>query len=85
MPGWPCRNLTVSSFPAQVVDIPESLLEDHDLTVDYILTPTRVITTGCARPKPTGIVWSKVGHHAANVAQCRSVSRNVPCVLAATH
>ncbi|OBS75052.1 hypothetical protein A6R68_14411 [Neotoma lepida] len=44
----------------QVVDIPEALLEDHDLTVDYIVTPTRVIATGCARPKPTGIIWSKV-------------------------
>ncbi|XP_008838796.1 methenyltetrahydrofolate synthase domain-containing protein isoform X2 [Nannospalax galili] len=44
----------------QVVDIPEMLLEDHDLTVDYIITPTRVIATGCARPKPAGIVWSKV-------------------------
>ncbi|XP_051057605.1 methenyltetrahydrofolate synthase domain-containing protein isoform X1 [Phodopus roborovskii] len=44
----------------QVVDIPEALLEDHDLTVDYIITPTRVIATGCARPKPTGIIWSKV-------------------------
>ncbi|XP_057567243.1 methenyltetrahydrofolate synthase domain-containing protein isoform X1 [Hippopotamus amphibius kiboko] len=43
----------------QVVDIPETLLEDHDLTVDYILTPTRVITTGCERPKPAGIAWSK--------------------------
>ncbi|XP_066876411.1 methenyltetrahydrofolate synthase domain-containing protein isoform X5 [Kogia breviceps] len=45
---------------SQVVDIPETLLEEHDLTVDYILTPTRVITTGCERPKPTGIVWSKI-------------------------
>ncbi|XP_076989349.1 methenyltetrahydrofolate synthase domain-containing protein isoform X1 [Tamandua tetradactyla] len=44
----------------QVVDIPEELLEDHDLTVDYILTPTRVISTGCARPKPWGIAWSKI-------------------------
>ncbi|XP_060247841.1 methenyltetrahydrofolate synthase domain-containing protein isoform X3 [Meriones unguiculatus] len=44
----------------QVVDIPESLLEDHDLTVDYIITPTRVLATGCARPKPTGIMWAKV-------------------------
>uniref|UniRef100_A0A8C0WUB6 Methenyltetrahydrofolate synthase domain-containing protein n=1 Tax=Castor canadensis TaxID=51338 RepID=A0A8C0WUB6_CASCN len=43
----------------QVVDFPEALLEDHDLTVDYILTPTRVITTGCQRPKPAGIMWSK--------------------------
>ncbi|XP_019490766.1 PREDICTED: methenyltetrahydrofolate synthase domain-containing protein isoform X3 [Hipposideros armiger] len=46
----------------QVVDIPEALLEDHDLTVDYILTPTRVITTGCERPKPTGIMWSKISN-----------------------
>nr|XP_036849702.1 methenyltetrahydrofolate synthase domain-containing protein isoform X2 [Manis javanica] len=44
----------------QVIDIPEALLEDHDLTVDYILTPTRVITTGCERPKPAGITWSKI-------------------------
>ncbi|XP_015351476.1 methenyltetrahydrofolate synthase domain-containing protein isoform X10 [Marmota marmota marmota] len=44
----------------QVVDIPEALLEDHDLTVDYILTPTRVISTGCKRPKPAGITWSKI-------------------------
>ncbi|XP_030153509.1 methenyltetrahydrofolate synthase domain-containing protein isoform X3 [Lynx canadensis] len=44
----------------QVIDIPEALLEDHDLTVDYILTPTRVIATGCERPKPTGILWSKI-------------------------
>ncbi|XP_023493221.2 methenyltetrahydrofolate synthase domain-containing protein isoform X6 [Equus caballus] len=45
---------------SQVVDIPEALLEDHDLTVDYILTPTRVIATGCERPKPAGIIWSKI-------------------------
>ncbi|XP_007937405.1 methenyltetrahydrofolate synthase domain-containing protein [Orycteropus afer afer] len=45
----------------QVVDIPEALLEDHDLTVDYVLTPTRVIVTGCRRPKPKGIMWCKVG------------------------
>ncbi|XP_037671789.1 methenyltetrahydrofolate synthase domain-containing protein isoform X1 [Choloepus didactylus] len=44
----------------QVVDFPEELLEDHDLTVDYILTPTRVIATECVRPKPKGITWSKI-------------------------
>ncbi|XP_050021255.1 methenyltetrahydrofolate synthase domain-containing protein isoform X3 [Alexandromys fortis] len=44
----------------QVMDIPEALVEDHDLTVDYIITPTRVVATDCARPKPTGIIWSKV-------------------------
>nr|DBA16759.1 TPA: hypothetical protein GDO54_002299 [Pyxicephalus adspersus] len=44
----------------QVLDIPEELLDDHDLTVDYILTPTRVIKTDCTRPKPKGIIWSKI-------------------------
>ncbi|XP_068116214.1 methenyltetrahydrofolate synthase domain-containing protein isoform X2 [Hyperolius riggenbachi] len=44
----------------QVLDFPEELLDDHDLTVDYILTPTRVIKTGCTRPKPKGIIWSKI-------------------------
>ncbi|KAM5138468.1 LOW QUALITY PROTEIN: methenyltetrahydrofolate synthase domain-containing protein [Mantella aurantiaca] len=44
----------------QVLDVPEELLGDHDLTVDYILTPTRVIKTDCTRPKPRGIIWSKI-------------------------
>ncbi|NWI85624.1 MTHSD protein, partial [Pitta sordida] len=43
----------------QVVDIAEELLGDHDLTVDYILTPTRIIRTHCKRPKPQGILWHK--------------------------
>ncbi|NXI37722.1 MTHSD protein, partial [Galbula dea] len=43
----------------QVVDIAEELLGDHDLTVDYILTPTRTIKTHCKRPKPQGIIWHK--------------------------
>ncbi|NWV34209.1 MTHSD protein, partial [Grantiella picta] len=44
----------------QVLDIAEELLGDHDLTVDYILTPTRTIQTNCKRPKPRGIMWHKV-------------------------
>lgn len=59
----------------QVIDIPEALLEGHDLTVDYILTPTRVIATGCARPKPAGVVWSKVGSHVAPRAAAASRSQ----------
>ncbi|KFQ13218.1 Methenyltetrahydrofolate synthase domain-containing protein, partial [Leptosomus discolor] len=43
----------------QVIDIAEELLDDHDLTVDYILTPTRTIKTNCKRPKPQGIIWQK--------------------------
>ncbi|XP_059206431.1 methenyltetrahydrofolate synthase domain-containing protein isoform X2 [Centropristis striata] len=44
----------------QVLDIPEELIESHDLTVDYILTPTRVIETNCQLPKPQGIIWTKL-------------------------
>ncbi|XP_071612693.1 methenyltetrahydrofolate synthase domain-containing protein [Heliangelus exortis] len=44
----------------QVLDIAEELLGDHDLTVDYILTPSRTIKTNCKRPKPQGIIWNKV-------------------------
>ncbi|NWV81820.1 MTHSD protein, partial [Dasyornis broadbenti] len=43
----------------QVLDIAEELLDDHDLTVDYILTPTRTIQTHCKRAKPQGIMWHK--------------------------
>ncbi|KAM9182838.1 methenyltetrahydrofolate synthase domain-containing protein isoform 1-T1 [Mergus octosetaceus] len=46
----------------QVLDIAEELLDDHDLTVDYILTPTRTIKTNCKRPKPQGIIWHKVSY-----------------------
>ncbi|NXY49113.1 MTHSD protein, partial [Ceuthmochares aereus] len=46
----------------QVVDIAEELLDDHDLTVDYILTPTRTIKTNCKRPKPQGILWHKASY-----------------------
>ncbi|XP_037346341.2 methenyltetrahydrofolate synthase domain-containing protein isoform X2 [Pungitius pungitius] len=44
----------------QVVDIPDDIMESHDLTVDYILTPTRIIKTDCQFPKPQGIFWNKL-------------------------
>ncbi|XP_077610220.1 methenyltetrahydrofolate synthase domain-containing protein isoform X1 [Crocuta crocuta] len=56
-PGTPVVTIV---HDCQVIDIPEALLEDHDLTVDYIVTPTRVVATGCERPKPAGILWSKI-------------------------
>ncbi|XP_073785438.1 methenyltetrahydrofolate synthase domain-containing protein isoform X2 [Danio rerio] len=42
----------------QVMDIPEELIERHDLMVDFIITATRVIKTECKHPKPQGIIWS---------------------------
>lgn len=35
-------------------------LEDHDIAVDYIVTPSRVLATRRTKPRPAGIIWSKV-------------------------
>lgn len=35
-------------------------LEEHDIAVDYIVTPTRVLTANRRRARPAGILWSKV-------------------------
>ncbi|RXM29541.1 Methenyltetrahydrofolate synthase domain-containing protein [Acipenser ruthenus] len=51
---------TEAESTAEVVDIPEELVDTHDLTVDYILTPSKVIKTECKHPNPKGIIWSKV-------------------------
>lgn len=45
---------------AQVIS-DEIPLESHDLVVDIIVTPTRTIVTGSRAPKPSGIIWEKVG------------------------
>ncbi|CAG2216859.1 uncharacterized protein LOC143053441 [Mytilus galloprovincialis] len=44
----------------QVVDFPESLIEDHDVVVDYIITPTEIIKCNRTRKNPSGIIWSKI-------------------------
>jgi 5-formyltetrahydrofolate cyclo-ligase len=41
----------------QVLDLNESLFGSHDLTVDYILTPTQVIKCD-KKPKPKSIMWN---------------------------
>ncbi|XP_071490575.1 methenyltetrahydrofolate synthase domain-containing protein-like [Diadema antillarum] len=38
-------------------DMPEHLFGEHDLSVDYILTPTRTIQCDNQRVKPKGIAW----------------------------
>lgn len=44
----------------QVVDIPDELTDEHDLMVDYIVTPTRIICCEGTRQRPTEIDWSKI-------------------------
>jgi hypothetical protein len=36
------------------------LIEDHDLTVDYIVTPLEIIKCNTSGKKPAGIIWSKL-------------------------
>ena len=43
---------------SQVVDLPESLFDVHDVAVDFIVTPTRTIQCTGAKPRPAGIIWS---------------------------
>jgi len=40
--------------------VPSVPQEDHDIAVDYIVTPTRVLATNRTRPRPVGIIWGKV-------------------------
>lgn len=42
----------------QVFDLSGDLFGPHDLPVDYIVTPTRVIKCDGNLPKPKGIIWS---------------------------
>jgi len=43
----------------QVLDLPEGLFGRHDLPVDYIVTPTRVIKCdGVTAKRPPGMIWS---------------------------
>jgi 5-formyltetrahydrofolate cyclo-ligase len=43
----------------QIVDAPVPMTS-HDVPVDLIVTPTRVIRTARRRPKPAGIAWNEL-------------------------
>jgi len=42
----------------QVLDLPDKIFVQHDVPVDYIVTPTRVIKCNNRPAKPAGIIWS---------------------------
>jgi len=50
----------------QVHDLPESLFGEHDVMVDYIVTPTQIIKCNKTRKQPTGIIWSKLAEDKLN-------------------
>jgi len=56
----------VSESTPVITTVPDSQivesvpLEDHDIAVDYIVTPIRVLATRRTKSRPAGIIWSKV-------------------------
>ena len=42
------------------MEIPPFLVDSHDMTVDFILTPTRILQCRENLPRPTGIIWDKL-------------------------
>ena len=49
--------IITSVHDSQIVDIPESIMQPHDIPIDIIVTPTQVIHCP-RRPRPPGIIWS---------------------------
>ncbi|KAI6656627.1 Methenyltetrahydrofolate synthase domain-containing protein isoform X2 [Oopsacas minuta] len=49
--------IITSVHDSQVVEIPESIMQPHDIPVDIIVTPTQVINCP-RRPRPPGIIWN---------------------------
>lgn len=50
-----------SVHDCQVMDIPAELYNDHDLTVDYVVTPTQIIKCeGGTHSKPKRLIWSRL-------------------------
>ncbi|KAI3389229.1 hypothetical protein SNEBB_007778 [Seison nebaliae] len=40
--------------------IPSTKMNEHDIVIDVIVTPTQIIRTTPNRKKPTGIIWNKI-------------------------
>lgn len=53
-------NVPVTSTMHEVQLVDDIPVEDHDVPLDIIVTPTKVIRTETPLKKPKGIMWSKV-------------------------
>lgn len=85
--GYPHIPVATTVHPAQIVEDLEA--GDHDLVVDYVVTPDEVIVTGSRRPRPEGIDWDRLPARALEempvLAELRALTwqrQSVPDVLA---
>lgn len=57
-----CQLVQSSPVHPDSPSFPDSFMESHDLPVDIIATPTKIIYTHTIIPKPSGIDWNKITH-----------------------
>lgn len=59
-------------------DLPKELFHEHDLSVDIIVTPTRIIRCEPRLPKPKGIFWSLITEEKFKaIPILRTLQRNI--------
>ena len=75
-----CCLVVTTVHDCQVIeDMPEGQLTKHDVPVDIIVTPTRVIRVGEARaPKPSGVYWDLLSpQKLAQIKVLRDLKRRI--------
>lgn len=89
----PCTPVASVCHDVQVVpddELPTSILEEHDLPVDFFCTPTRTVRMAAPLQKPTGIIWSRISadmeHDIGALVELRSMQAAATLrPIAATH
>lgn len=69
---------TVHDCQVLAEDIEPGLMLEHDVPVDIIVTPTRIIRTRTRLPKPPGILWHKLSpEKLAQIRVLQSLKRQI--------
>lgn len=73
------KRAAAPSFGQVVDDMPAAELTKHDVPVDVIVTPTRVIRVPNRVPKPSGVFWDLLSPQ--KLAQIKVCCTLAPCTL----
>ena len=72
----------LNRLDTQVFDeLPDHLFGEHDVTVDIIVTPTRIIECSPRLRKPRGIIWSMLGRDKLRSVPILKVRRRMAIVV----